>query len=57
MKKSNMQNYIYRRGYGAVAEYMLSVHKAWGSTPSTSMFDDNKEKKRFIKQLHLQIRD
>ena len=52
-----MQNYIYRRGCGTVAEYMLSVHKAWGSTPSTSMFDDKKEKKRFIKQLHLQIRN
>lgn len=43
-----MQNYIYRKGCGAVAEYTLSVCKAWGSTPSTSMFDDNKgEKKDF----------
>ena len=34
-----------------MAECMLSVHKAWGSTPSTSMFGDNKEKKKTYKTI------
>lgn len=34
-----------------MVECTLSIHEALDSTPSTSMFDDSKKKKKFIKKF------